>query len=268
MYFDIAMPSTLFLITLASMLLNEKVEYKLKSTLQEKELAVRDIILLVAAMATMISLIVIVPTNAIMILFLFSYSMLLFMFTYILANKRWYFGVVPPALFIVLYVFLNDTNIWSSYLLNLYGLVFAVLITLYLASLFTWKTTLVFAIALTALDIVLVLFTGTMVSAANKARSLNLPVLVTLQTFPAIMQNGQLLYMSLGLGDFFFAGLLAVQSLKEFGKRFAALSAVGMAVSFLIFEAFLLSFLPIPFPGTVMIITGWLPLIVWKKLKH
>lgn len=268
MDFDIAMPSALFIITMASLLLNERVESKLKSTFEERELAVRHIILLVAVMAAMISMIVIIPTNAIMILFLFSYSMLLFMFTYILTNERWYVAVLPTVIFIVLYLLLNATDIWFFYLLNLYAFVFAVLITLYLASLFTWKTTLVFAVILTVLDIILVLFTGTMVSAANKAQSLNLPVLVTLQTFPAVVRDGRILYMSLGLGDFFFAGLLAVQSSKKMGRKFAAASAIGMAVSFLIFEALLLSYLPIPFPGTLMIITGWLPLIAWKKLKH
>jgi hypothetical protein len=267
MDFDVAMPSALFLITLASIFLNEKVEDKLKSTLQERELAVRDIVLLVAAMATMISLIVFIPTSAIMILFLFSYSMLMFMFTYILAGKRWYVAVAPSALFILLYLFLNDTRIWSVYLLNVYAVIFAVLITLYLASLFTWKTTLVFAFVLTALDIVLVLVTGTMVSAANKAQALSLPVLVTLPVLPVLIRNDHIIYMSLGLGDFFFAGLLALQSLKLAGKRFAVFSAVGMSISFLVFEFLLLSYLTIPFPGTVMIITGWLPIIAWKKLK-
>ena len=330
MYFDVAMPLTLFLVTLVAMFLEEKVENKLKGVFEERKFKVRDALLLVAAMSVTVSLVLFIPQMAIMIIFLFSYSMLLFIFTYLFSNfqkagaklfciiflivsflaatisifnfganitvaygalalfglfgftfiallyergrvkteERWYLAVLPPALFICLYLFFSRTRIWFPYLLDLYGIVFAVLIILYLGSLFTWKTTLIFVGLLTVMDIILVLFTGTMVSAASHVESLRLPVLIYLPTVPEIVTNEGTLYMGLGLGDFFFAGLIGVQTLKKFGKRFAVSSAIAISTSFFIFQVVMFNWGFIAFPGTLMIICGWLPLVIWKRIKH
>jgi len=329
MYFDIAMPLTLFLLTIVATFLDRKVEGKLRSVFEEKEFAVRDTVFLVAAIGVTVSLVVFVPQMAVMTIFLFAYSMLLFIFTYLFSDfqkararlfcvaflivsfvaatislfnfganitiafgalaficlsgfaflallyeenridtgERWYLAVFPPALFICLYLFFSRTPIWFPYLLNMYGIVFAILITLYLGSLFTWKTSLIFVGLLTAMDIILVLFTGTMVSAARHVSGLRLPVLISLPTLPAISTEWGQIYMSLGLGDFFFAGLLSIQTFKKYGKNFAVLSAIAMAMSFFIFEAFILTYELSAFPGTLMIIIGWLPLPLWKSLK-
>jgi presenilin-like A22 family membrane protease len=269
MHFDIGMPLTLFFVTLLSMFLNRKTEGKLKSSLEEREFAVKDVILLVAAMAGTVSVIVFVPQMAIMALFLFSYSTLLFSITYIFSNKRWYLAVLSPAIFILLFIFLRDTAVWSDYLVNVYGLVFAVLITLYMGGLFTWKTGLVFGGILTVMDIILVLVTGAMITMAKQTVSLKLPVIVWVPMIPLVMtEGGRLVPTGLGLGDFFFAGLLAIQTWKELGKKSAILSAAMMATSFFIFETVLLAYGPINFPGTLIIICGWLPLVLWKKLRH
>ncbi|MGB9958936.1 MAG: hypothetical protein ACPLKQ_00225 [Candidatus Bathyarchaeales archaeon] len=331
MYFDIAMPFTLFAVTIVAMFLNEKVEKKLKVTFEEREFGVRDAIMLVAAISVTVSVIVFIPQMAVITVFLFAYSMLLFMFTYIFSSfkktgaqlfsaaflilsflaatvslfnlssmngtatygalafyclcgfsfiallyeearghtrERWYLAVLPPALFIILYAFYGRTPLWFPYLLNVYGAVFAVLIILYLGSLFTWRTTVIFAGLLTVADIILVLVTRTMVSAATQVSVLRLPVLITLPTIPQITTQWGILYMSLGLGDFFFAGLIAIQTLKKFGKKLAILSAVAMAVSFFIFETLILNFEFRAFPGTLMIICGWLPIIAYKILKE
>jgi len=324
MNFDIAMPLTLFTVTIIAMFLDRKVERKLKSVFEEKEFHVKDAILLVAAMSVTISLIVFIPQIAIMLMFLFAYSMLLFIFTYLFSDfqktraqmfywtfltvsflaatislinfgvnstiaygalalyclfgftflaliyeqnrtdtgERWHLAVLPPALFICLYLFFSRTPIWFPYLLDLYGTVFAVLIILYLGSLFTWKTSLIFVGLLTVMDIVLVLFTGSMVSAARHISPLRLPMLISVPTVPAIVTDWGTLYMSLGLGDFFFAGLLAIQTSKKFGKNTAVLSAVAMSISFFIFETLMLNYELKAFPGTLMIICGWLPLII------
>jgi len=76
------------------------------------------------------------------------------------------------------------------------------------------------------------------------------------------------------LGDFFFAGVLAVQTFNKFGKKTALLAAVAMAVAFGIWEAFLPDIIagltPIVgrniqgFPGTLMIISGWAPIVALK----
>jgi hypothetical protein len=118
------------------------------------------------------------------------------------------------------------------------------------------------------MDIILVLFTGTMVSAASHVESLRLPVLIYLPTVPEIVTNEGTLYMGLGLGDFFFAGLIGVQTLKKFGKGFAVSSAIAMSASFFIFQVVMFNYGLIAFPGTLMIICGWLPVVIWKRIKH
>lgn len=331
MHFDIAMPLTLFAVTTAAILLNEKVEGKMKAAFEEREFKIRDAVMLVAAISVAVSIMALVPRMAVMIIFLFAYAMLLFIFSYIFSgfkkdrakifcmvfsvfsflaasfsllninslgglaaygavaffclcgfsfiaiiyeetrtrvDERWYLAALPPALFLILYVFYNQTPLWFPYLLNLYGGVFAILIILYLGSLFTWRTSIAFVGLLTAADILLVLVTRAMVSAAIHVSELRLPILIIVPTFPQIISEwGGTLYMSLGLGDFFFAGLIAVQTCKKFGKNFAFVSAAAMAASFFIFEAFILNLKLQAFPGTLMIICGWLFVMLFKLLK-
>jgi hypothetical protein len=117
-----------------------------------------------------------------------------------------------------------------------------------------------------------------MVTAATSFTSLGLPVLVWLPNIPLITQSGGIVLRGLGLGDFFFAGVLTVQTYNKFGKKTAFIAAVGMAVAFGIWEAFLEDIInglkPIVgrdiggFPGTVMIISGWVPIIAWKLLSE
>ena len=268
MYFDIAMPLTLLAVTLASMFLNQKTEEKLKGTMEERQLGIWDAVLLVGVMAVMVYLIIYVKdiNLILMALFLFAYSTLLFTFSYLFSKNRWYIGIIPPAVFVLLFAFLRDTWFWTYILSNVYALAFAVLITLYLVSLFTWKTTAIFGVLLTAMDIVLVFITGTMVQAAKVTTGLRLPVMVSVPLIPLLYIDSNLTLMSLGLGDFFFAGLLAVQTYKRYGRRFALIAAVCMTISFFIFEVFILNFMRTPFAGTVMIITGWAPLVIGKEL--
>ncbi len=174
------------------------------------------------------------------------------------SNERWYMAVLPPAVFITLYIFFSGTSIWYPFLLDLYGGVFAVLITLYLGSLFTWRTSMVFIGLLTAVDVFLVFVTGSMVSAAKHVSVLRLPVLITMPTFPVIATEEGVLFMSLGLGDFFFSGLIAIQTLNRYGKIPAVLSSITMSLSFFIFEMLILNLKLKAFPGTLMIICGWL----------
>ena len=78
--------------------------------------------------------------------------------------------------------------------------------------------------------------------------------------------------VGLGLGDFFFAGILAVQTFKQFGKRTGIYRAVAMALAFGIWEAFLPEITTVlphwrhRVPGNCVIITGWLPIVAWKLL--
>jgi hypothetical protein len=199
---------------------------------------------------------------------LFAFAGVLYDAKRVSTKERWYLAVLPPALFILLYVFYSMTPVWFPYILDSYALVFAVLVILYLGSLFTWKTSLIFAGLLTVMDIVLVLFTGTMVSAARQIQGLRLPVLVSVPTLPQIVTDRGLLYMSLGLGDFFFAGLLAIQTHKKYGRNLAIVSALAMTISFSIFEIAMLNYEIPAFPGTLMIICGWLPIVGAKWLSQ
>ncbi len=208
------------------------------------------------------------------------------------AKHRWYVAVQPPALFVLLFVFFRiiyqgSTMIWYPVLLDVFGLTFAVLIILYLSSMFSWKTVGIFAVLLTIIDMVLV-FGGPMTAAASTFTGLGLPVLVYLPNVPLIVaQSGNLDFFGfavrgLGLGDFFFAGILAIQTFKRFDRKTAIAATVAMVVAFGIWEAFLpelialLSplFYPIAgkaltgFPGTLMIISGWIPVVAIKLLLN
>ena len=200
-----------------------------------------------------------------------------------IAKSRWYLAAQPATLFLFLFVFFNflhtpgTTQIWFPLLMDLFGFTFAILIILYLSSLFNWKTVGFFAVLLTIMDIILVIGTGTMVQAATQFTGLGLPVLVYLPNVPLIeAAPGNINFFGyaprgLGLGDFFFAGVLAVQTFKKFGSKVGYAVVVSMAVAFGIWEAFLrdiLSWLgPIVgrdiggFPGTLMIICGWAPIV-------
>jgi hypothetical protein len=188
---------------------------------------------------------------------------------------RWYVAAQPPALFLLLFIFFNviyggATQVWNPVLLDVFGFTFAILIIMYLSSLFTWKTVGLFAVLLTFMDIFLV-FSGPMVTAAETFTGLGLPVLVYLPNIPIVLtEAGKITFRGLGLGDFFFAGILAVQTFNKFGKKTAVISVFAMALSFGIWEAYLpeiTSYFDIGgFPATVCIITGWIPIVVYMWL--
>ncbi len=335
MNFDVLMPAILFAVTLVAMLLARKAEAKLRATVEEREFKTRDSIIMVALIAVAVSIIVFVPSMAIMALFLFSYSSLLFtvsyafsdmkpkrMTTYFVgfilastiacaaallglipvdlravgtvsfagfatlaffallyvrrnpsAKPRWFVAAMSPVMFLLLFAFFSNTFIWFPYLLDIYGIIFGLLIVLYMNSLFTWKTVFIFAALITALDIVLVWLTGTMVQAAEQISGLGLPVLVAFPTIPTISSPQGILIMRLGLGDFFFAGVLTSQTMKRLGKKVAIASLITICVSFGFFELILLNkefaaALPVQaLPATLPILLGWLPVVAIKMLS-
>ena len=196
---------------------------------------------------------------------------------------RWYVAAQPPAVFVLLFLLFNvfyggALNLWNPLLMDVFGFTFAILIILYLSSLFSWKTVGLFAILLTIMDIILVIVTPVMVTTATTFTKIGLPVLVYLPNVPFVYSTtGAILSRGLGLGDFFFAGVLAVQTFNKFGKKTAIVAVAAEAIAFGIWEAFLpdiLAYLnPIVgrniggFPGTLMILSGWAPIIAWKVLS-
>ena len=94
LYLDVAMPTALFVVVIVAMLLNKRTSGKLMSTVEEKEFKTRDIILLVAFMAIIISAIAYtslvnpgdVFQNVLLVFFLSSYTVLLFTFSYVFSK--------------------------------------------------------------------------------------------------------------------------------------------------------------------------------------
>jgi len=161
-------------------------------------------------------------------------------------------------------LFLKDTVLWSYYLVKIYAAIFAVLVVLYMGTLFTWKTTWIFTLLITIADIILVFVTKSMVEYAEVGIGLKLPVAIRLPVIPLFVTE-QGMEVTLGLGDFFFAGLLSIQIFKRNDKKTALLSATAIAIAFFIFEIYSLNNRPQPFPATLIIILGWLPVALWKN---
>jgi len=247
MILDVLLPSVLFLIAVAIIFLYARFEKKVSSLFGGTELRIWHVVLLVAAMGIMVTILVLVPQRAMMVFFLFVYSMILFLFTYLLAPK-WYLAVPIPVLFIALYL----SPYWNIYLFNFFAIIFAVCISVYMGSLFTWKTTVGFAFLLTIVDVIQVLITGFMVASAEKALELGLPVAIILPTFPYAG------WTLLGLGDVFLFGLLGIQTTRKYGRNFGLTSIVSMTVVFLLLQTILLNSNVRDFPATVLVISGWL----------
>ncbi len=261
MIIDVLLPSVLFVIMVIVVFLYRRYERKFSSFFGEKELRLRDIVLLVAAMAVMVTVLVFIPSIAIMVGFLYVYSMVLFIFTYMVIPK-FHLAILTPALFVALYLLYRNTLWWNPYLLDVFAIIFSVLVSVYMGSLFSWKTTVLFVGLLTVMDIIQVFGTRFMIATGEKLIQLSLPVVITLPTFPS-----QVGLMRLGLGDIFLAGLLSIQTTQKYGKRFGIASMIAIAVVFLILETLLLNYRIPYFPATVLVIAGWFIALGARQLR-
>lgn len=258
MKFDIVLPTVLFLITAIVLFLYSKVESKIKALLEERELRIRDIIVLVTIMAITVSIGVITPAFAIMAIFLCFFSLALFVAT-CLVMPKWYLALITPTVFLAGYYFFRDypllqepINPFLILYIDFFAAIFVVFISIYLGSLFTWKTTGLFVGLIVIVDVFQVFVTGHMQETGRKMLDLKLPVMMLLPTFPYKSIYG------LGLGDFFFSSLLSIQTSKIYGRKIGLASAVSMAVVFAIFEAAQIHFNIKAMPATLFIICGWL----------
>lgn len=259
MNFDILLSLVLFLTMLASLFLYFRYENRVESVFQEVKFRYYHGILLVIAMSIMLTLFVFISSEAILILYLCAYFLGFFFFTYLFV-PRWYLALFTPVLFIALYF--ARAPYWNLFTFDLFAIVFAIFISVYMGSLFMWKTTAVFVVLLTAMDIVNVLITGFIPASAEiLVGELGLPVLVILPAFPSVG-----LYVALGLGDFFLAGLLGIQSAKKYGKKFGFASIAAITLGFLVLDTVLLNYYPKSFPATVLVICGWLIALAGRYL--
>jgi hypothetical protein len=246
MEFDVLLPTVIFFVIAVSVFLYRRFEKKITLLFEEKKLSTRDILLMVTSMGLMVTAIVFIPSQAIQIAFIAAYSYMMFIFAY-LALERWYLAIFPPVAFILFYFFY-----WDLLVFNLFVVFFAVIITVYLSELFSWRTVWLFAVLLTVMDVIQVFGTGFMGETATKMLELKLPVLLLLPAFPA----GGL--MGLGLGDIFLAGLLAVQTALRRGQKAGVLTAAAIGIAMFVFEVALLNTMFAEFfPATVVVIAGW-----------
>ncbi len=255
MMFDISLPLALSLITAAVLFVHTKFGGKIESLLGGKEFTTRDVVLLVVMMGVAVTVlgwtVIKIPEMAIVVFFLYAYSSVLFMFTYLIV-PRWYVALLAPALFIALYLLFRQTYVWNTYLVNLFAVIFAICVSVYLGGLFTWKTTAIFVALLTIMDVIQVFLTGFMVESGKKMMELQLPVLITVPAFPA---RG---YAGLGLGDIFLSALLTIQIAEKYGKKWGFASIAAIGVIFLLFWTAIINFGLEFFPATVLVICGWL----------
>jgi len=256
MMLDVLLPSILFLIAVAVVFLYTIYEKKVSSIFAGKELRIGHIILLVATMGIMVTILVFVPERAMMVFFLFAYSGVMFLFAYLVVPK-WYLAVPTPVLFISLYF----SPYWNIYSFNFFAIIFAIGISVYMGSLFTWKTTAAFVALITIMDVIQVLITGLMIASGEKAISLGLPVAIILPAFPSTE------WMTiLGLGDIFLVGILSIQTMQKYGRKFAFKSITSIAIVFLLLQTILLNSGVQSFPATVLVISGWLTALGAKHL--
>jgi presenilin-like A22 family membrane protease len=250
MMFDVVLPSIISIIAAATVLLYAKVEKKIKSAFEEKEFRVSDAVFLVIGMGVMVTIIVLVPQQAILALFLVAYSFVLFLFTYVVTEK-WYFALLPSAVFVALYL----SPYWNLLLLDVFAIIFAALVTVYLGGMFSWKTVMVFAALITVMDFIQVFGTGCMGASAEKLLDLELPIMLLVPTFPVKISG----LLGLGLGDVFLTGLLAIQTAQKYGRNAGLISAVAVGFAFFVFEFIVFSYDYTGFvPATLVVMGGWL----------
>lgn len=269
MPFDIVLPSALFFLTAAAVLLYPKLETKVKSILEERKFSMRHVVVLVAVMGIAVTVFTVISNDAIRILFLTSYSLMLFLSIYIFTSK-WYLGLLLPSTFLILYAALWDlpgTDVSVLIFMDVFAAIFVVFTSIFMATLFGWKTVTVFAGLITIMDVIQVFVTGFMVESSQKMQSLKLPVMISVPTFP--LQN---FVVSLGLGDILLSSLLTIQTMRKYGRKFGYVSIAFIAGAFLIFGAFQIWYFELlkqsysveeaaaksAMPATVFIICGWL----------
>jgi hypothetical protein len=257
MIVDVFLPSVLFLVGVTVVFLYSRLDQKVSQLFGGQELRLEHIILLVVAIGAMVTVILVIPEHALLGLFLFAYTAILLLFTFLFVPK-WYLALVPPVLFLLSFFYC-----WNIFSLNFFAIIFGISVAVYMGSLFTWKTTAAFAALLTIMDIIQVLITKDMVGSFNRVLELELPAFIELPIFPSV--GG---FFRLGLGDVFFFGLISIQTTRKYGRKFGLVSILIMAIVFFLFQTVQVNFEIKNFPGTVFIVGGWLTALAARYLYN
>lgn len=256
MIVDVVLPSALFLVGVIVVFLYSRIDKKVDSLVGGQELHLKHVIPLVLAIGIMVTVTLFIPEHALLGLFLFACTAILFLFSFLFAPK-WYLAVVPPIMFLLSFFYC-----WNIFTFNLFAILFGISVAVYMGTLFTWKTTVTFALLVTIMDIIQVLVTGHMGEAFETAKTLGLPAFIKLPMFPTT----GLTY--LGLGDLFLFGLLSIQFARKYGRNFGFRSTILMATVYMLIQTVLLNYYPLEngFPATVLVISGWLVTLAVKYL--
>ena len=134
MYFDVLLPSVLFIIIVLSIFLQRKLEKRMAVLVEEARISIQEAFLIVVFMGIAVTAIAFIPGMAIQIIFLTAYSYVLFFFVYV-AYKRWYLAIIPPIIFVYSYL-----HYWNLIVFNIFAAIFSIIITIYASGLFSWRT--------------------------------------------------------------------------------------------------------------------------------
>jgi len=245
LYFDVLLPSVLFVIIVLSIFLQRRLEKRMAFLIEESSISLREVFLIVVFMGVAVTAIAFIPGMAIQIIFLAAYSYVLFFFVYV-AYKKWYLAIIPPIIFVYSYL-----HYWNLIVFNVFAVIFCIIITIYASGLFSWRMVWIFAILLTVMDVIQVFFTGFMGQSAVKMMRLKLPVLLLLPTYPYGLTIG------LGIGDVFLASLLSIQMASRYGVKAGILTAATNSLAMFIFEVALLNTMFARFfPATLVVMAG------------
>jgi len=245
LHFDIVLPSVFFLLIASSIFIQDKLKNKISSLFEEAKFSTKEAILTAVWIGIAVTVMALVPGEAIRIFFLTAYSYILFSFTRMLL-KKWYIAIFPPILFICSYLFF-----WNLATFNISVAVFFIIIILYTSGLFSWRTVWIFAALLTIMDVIQVFLTGFMVQSATKMLELRLPVLLILPMYPYTS------IINLGLGDIYLASLISIQASAKYRMEVGVLMAATNGIAMFLFEALMLNTrLFTFFPATLVVIAG------------
>lgn len=267
---NLLLPILLFIITTTSILMYSRVAEKSKKIFEGKKIGICEAIFIVAFIGLLVMVIGLIPSYAIQILFITALSYILFIFTHLFL-RRVIVSIIPPIIFIASFLILNFLlmeNILAVILIiDIFSATFTIISVTLISPLFSWRTMIIFAALLTIMDFIHVFITGSMVEAAGKVVSLNLPLILLLPSLPSLKR-----LTILGLGDMFLAGLLSTHMASRYGSKAGLLTAFSISIVFFIFDMvasnFVLHFRA--FPATLLVLLGFftgMSLYIFKKGK-